>query len=114
MASTPAPLGQTVSALEGGVTSIPPTTAASNIDSWIIALDGNESLGVVRDGLQDLKQALAQTPLDGARIGALLTQLGAQTTSAASTADPESSAQVSRLGGLLSKAGSMLTTGNAA
>ena len=108
-----APLDQTVTALEGGLTSLTPSAAASNIDSWIETLGGTESLGTIRDGLQDLKTALTSTPLDGARIGALLTQLGAQTSSAAQTADPSASAQVGRLGSLLTKAGQSLTSGTA-
>ena len=107
------PLDQTVTALEGGLTSLSPSAATSNIDSWIETLGGNESLGTITDGLRDLKDALTSTPLDGARIGGLLTQLGAQTTSAASTADGASSAQVNRLGSLLSQAGKSLTSGNA-
>ena len=103
------PLDQTVTALEGGLTSLSPGAATSNIDAWIETLGGNESLGVVSDGLRDLRDALTSTPLDGARIGALLTELGAQTHNAASVGDPASAAQVSRLGALLSKAGQMLS-----
>lgn len=103
------PLDQTVTALEGGLTSLSPSAATSNIDSWIDTLDGNESLGTIADGLRDLKDALTASPLDGARIGTLLTQLGSQTSDAASTADAASSAQVGRLGALLSKAGQSLS-----
>lgn len=104
-----APLDQTISALDGGITSLSPSAATSNIDGWIETLSGNESLAGIASGLRDLKTALTSTPLDGARIGGLLTELGAQTRSAAATADPESSAKVARLGGLLENAGTALS-----
>lgn len=101
-------LDQTVAALDGGLTNLSPSAATANIDGWIDTLDGNESLGGIADDLRELRSALTASPLDGAAIGDLLVRLGAQTRSAASTADAGASAQLSRLGGLLESAGSAL------
>ena len=102
-------LDQTITALDGGLTSLSPQAATSNIDGWIQTLSGNESLAGIAGGLRELKTALTSSPLDGGKIGQLLTSLGSQTTSAAATADPESSAKVARLGGMLEKAGTALS-----
>lgn len=104
-----APLDQTITALDGGLTSLSPAAATSTIDGWIETLAGNESLAGVADGLRELKTALTASPLDGAQIGSLLVRLGAQTRSAAATADPASSVKVARLGGLLENAGAALS-----
>lgn len=105
-----APLDQTTAALDGGITSLSPSAATANIDGWIETLAGNETLAGIADDLRSLKAALTAQPLDGARIGELLVRLGAQTRSAAATADPASSAKVARLGGLLENAGTALAS----
>lgn len=105
-----APLDQTLSALDGGLAGLSPSAATATIDGWIDTLAGNESLAGIADGLRSLKTALTASPLDGARIGDLLVRLGAQTRSAAATADPAASAKVARLGGLLENAGTALSS----
>lgn len=105
-----APLDQTISALEGGLTGLSPAAATANIDGWIETLSGTESLAGIADGLHSLKAALTASPLDGARIGSLLVHLGAQTRSAAATADPAASVGVARLGALLENAGTALSS----
>ncbi len=104
-----APLEQTVAALDGGLTGLSPAAAAANIDGWIETLAGNESLSGIAADLRSLRAALTTQPLDGARIGGLLVRLGAQTRSAAATADPAASPAVARLGGLLENAGAALS-----
>ena len=103
-------LDQTIAALDGGLTGLSPSAATANIDGWISTLSGNESLAGIADDLRALRDALTSSPLDGAAIGDLLVRLGAQTTSAASTADAGASPQLSRLGGLLETAGNALSS----
>ena len=95
----------TVSALEGGVTSLPISAAVSNIEGWQTKLEGSDDPAVqaLSAQLGELSAALQTQPLDGAEIGRLLTSLGEGTSSVAG-----GDAQLSSLGSLLKRAGSSL------
>lgn len=103
-------LDTTVSALQSGVTNIPPEAAVTNIDGWAQRLQAanDPSLTSIADNLQQLSGMLSSGNLDGQAIGQLLTQLGSQTTSAAAQADSSSQSQLQDLGRLLSQAGGQL------
>ncbi len=106
-----ADLQTTVSALQSGVTNIPPEAAVTNIDGWVQRLRASNepSLENIADDLQQLRDMLSSGNLDGQSIGQLLTQIGSQTTSAAAQADSSSQRQLQELGRLLSQAGSQLS-----
>ncbi|MEM1055350.1 MAG: hypothetical protein AAGI52_07475 [Bacteroidota bacterium] len=93
---------------EGGITAIPAGAALDNINGWIAQLDGAEftNAAEIRQGLMDLSDQLQTDPLDGAAIGATLTDLGTWT--AESAPDNE---QIQTLAGALSAGGAALTGG---
>lgn len=101
-------LDQTISALQGGLTSVPPATAVSVIDSFEQQVQG---LGAseIASNLSSLKQLLTSGNATGAQIGQVLAQLGSQTTSAASGADASISSKLQQLGALLTEAGKSLS-----
>jgi hypothetical protein len=104
-------LNTTVSALQSGVTNIPPEAAITNIDGWAQRLQASNDpdLEQIADNLTQLRNMLSSGNLDGLAIGQLLTQLGSQTSSAASKADVSAQSQLQELGRLLSQAGSQLS-----
>ena len=101
-------LDQTISALQGGLTSVPPATAVSVIDSFEQQL---QSLGKseIASNLSSLKQLLTSGSATGADIAQALTQLGSQTKGAASGADAALSSKLQQLGELLTEAGKSLS-----
>lgn len=103
-------LDGTISALSGGLTSLSPTTAVSNIEGWESQLQssGKPELTSIADDLAALRQELTSGKLDGSAIGQLLSKLGQQTTSVAGSAEAGSKEKLSTLGSLLTKAGSAL------
>ena len=107
-ASSTTELDQTISALQGGLTSVPPATAVSVIDSFY---QQAQDLGAseIASNLSSLKQLLTSGNATGPEIGQVLTQLGSQTTSAASSADGAVSGKLQQLGQLLSEAGKSLS-----
>ena len=106
-----ADLSSTIQALQGDVTAMNPETAISNIESWEEQLEasGDETLQSIASGLGDLRNQLAQEPVDGAVVGETLSRLGQQTTQAAATAEVGVQEQLQQLGSLLSDAGARLT-----
>jgi len=100
-----ADLDSTISALQGGLTSLPPEAAVSNIESWQQQLQGTE----LATALEQLKGALTSGSADGQSIGQLLAQLGAQTSSSASDASGDAASKLQQLGQLLTQAGSSLS-----
>lgn len=94
---------------EGGITAIPAGAALDNINGWITQLDGAEftNAAEIRQGLMDLRDQLQADPLDGAAIGATLTNLGTWTAEAA----PDNE-QIQTLAGALTAGGSALTGGS--
>lgn len=91
----------------GGLTSLAPDAAVSNIDGWISKLEGNPDAAPIVENLRTLRTQLTATPIDGAAVGQTLTTLGEQTTSVAG-----GDAALEQLGSALSSAGQMLTSGN--
>lgn len=88
----------------GGLTSLAPTAAVSNIDAWIAQLDGVPAAAPVVANLRTLKSQLQAPTLDGMAIGMTLSELGEQTTAAAGA-----DASLRQLGQALSQAGSALS-----
>lgn len=101
-------LDQTISALQGGLTSVPPATAVSVIDSFEQQV---QDLGAseIASNLSSLKQLLTSGNATSQDIGQVLTQLGSQTTSAASGAEASISSKLQQLGHLLAEAGKSLS-----
>ena len=90
-----------------GLTAMAPATAVANIDQWIARLDGAdfENADEISGGLETLKDQLQTTPLDGAAIGATLTDLGTWTEQSAG-----GDAALTQLGQALAAAGQSLTS----
>jgi ABC-type transporter Mla subunit MlaD len=101
-------LDQTISALQGGIASVPAETAVSVIDSFekqVRDLGANN----IADNLVQLKQLLTSGSATGQDVSQVLTQLGSQTASAASGADASLASKLQQLGKLLSDVGSSLS-----
>jgi ABC-type transporter Mla subunit MlaD len=107
MNSADSTLDTTISALQGGLTSIDATTAVSVIDTWQQTLSG-AGLTDIADDLGQLKTALTSSNLDGAQIGEILSRLGSKTSAAAGTAPAEYESRLQQLGQLLSQSGTSL------
>ena len=88
----------------GGLTSLAPAAAVSNIDAWIARLDGTPAAAPVVANLRTLRSQLQAPTLDGMAIGMTLSELGEQTTAAAG-----GDASLTQLGQALSQAGSALS-----
>ena len=103
-------LDDTISALSGGITSLSPTTAISNIEGWESKLQatGKPALTGIAADLNALRAELSSGRLDGAAIGQLLSSLGKSTTDVADEADESNKGKLTTLGSLLTKAGSAL------
>lgn len=107
--STPtAEIDQAIATLQDNLlTSVPPTTALSLIDSFgqqVQDLGASE----IASNLSALKQLLTSGSATGFDIGQVLVQLGSQTTSTASGADASISSKLQQLGQLLIEAGNSL------
>ena len=98
----------TIAAAGTDLTALAPAAAVENIDGWIAKLEGDQ-FADVRANLTELKAQLTATPLDGAAIGATLTELGEQTTASAAGASSSSQEGLRTLGGALSATGARLT-----
>ena len=96
----------TIAAAGDDITAIDGAAALANINGWINTLDGQTfpNATEIRDGLISLKEQLEADPLDGAAIGAILTDLGTWT--AASAPD---NAEIQTLAGALTAGGAKLT-----
>ena len=103
-------LDGTISALSGGITSLSPTTAVSNIESRESQLkaSADPKLSGIAADLNALKAELTSGKLDGSAIGKLLVQLGTATSGVSGQAEASSQSKLATLGGLLTKAGSAL------
>lgn len=104
-------LENTNAALEGGITSLAPSTAVRIIDQWHGTLKNAErdELNAIANLLAALKDELQADHPDGRAIGSLMLRLGEQTTNAAAEADDARlSPKLERLGTLLSRAGTSL------
>lgn len=77
-------LQQTLSALQGGITSVDPSTAASNVSSWHQTLNGVPGAETLCNHLAQLKTALESGDLQGA--ASILPGLGSETQKLAASA----------------------------
>lgn len=71
-------VGGTVDLLSGGIGRVSPSVAIQTIDLWLVRLDTVSLGGVaeVRDDLDELRDLLQSSPLDGRAIGLTLKRLG--------------------------------------
>lgn len=90
----------TIALLQGDLTAIPPEVAISTIEAWQQQLQGTE----IAETLGELKLAL-DNGTGGSSMGDLLTDLGSQTSTAASSAPENQVSRLQRLGQLLTQAG---------
>ncbi|PPK85033.1 hypothetical protein CLV84_1922 [Neolewinella xylanilytica] len=75
-------LDATVSAVEsagGDITALDPSTAVSNIDSWISELGTMDGTDEIVSDLQDLKTQLTAETIDGSAVSELLSSLAEET-----------------------------------
>ena len=106
-------LDQTAAALEGGIGTLAPRTAVSVITTWHDTLKNSDrsDLHVIAQLLAELRDALERDTLDGPAIGDLLLRLGEQTTAAAASADDARiTPRLERLGTMLTRGGTTLTS----
>ena len=111
LAQSDAPtVDETISALQGGLTSVPIDAAVANIEGWQSQLEGSDDpivQGIVTS-LGELSTALQADTVNSTEVGNLLTSLGADTISAAEDAGD---GQLTNLGNLLLEAGTSLVSG---
>ncbi|WP_303312612.1 hypothetical protein [Hymenobacter sp. BT730] len=104
-----AQLTATLKALQEGLTSLPLSTAHTNIDDWqnLLEQSGIPALQDVVRELGNLQSLLSSGDLNQntVAIGRSLSMLGAQTTQAAATATPETRSDLTRLADMLLRAG---------
>lgn len=100
-------IDQVISALKGGLTSVPPATAVQVIDSFEQQVRG---LGAteIADNLTKLKGLLTSGSASPQDLSQTLSQLGSQTSASAGGADPALTSKLQELGQLLSGAGQSL------
>ncbi|MGB3801877.1 MAG: hypothetical protein WA952_18810 [Lewinella sp.] len=75
-------LQSTISAVEGAggdITALQPSTAVSNIDSWISELGNMDGTDEIVSDLQELKTELTADNIDGGSVSTLLSSLADQT-----------------------------------
>lgn len=96
-----ADLNGTISALKGGLTSIPAEAAVSNIESW--EKDLKDAAPEIATLLGQLKAALVNGTATPDSLSKLLSSIGEKTSAAGA-----GSKEVAELGSLLKKAGSSL------
>jgi L-fucose isomerase-like protein len=101
-------LNQTIKALQGGLTSIPPMTALSLINDFEQQMSRLGATQVAND-LEELKHLLKSGTATSSAIGQVLISLGSQTKSAATSAEPTVSKQLMQLGELLASTGASLS-----
>jgi hypothetical protein len=101
-------LEQTITAFQGGLTSIPPMKALSLIGGFEQQM---RSLGAtqIASDLEELKHLLTSGTATSSAIGQVLISLGSQTKSAAASAEPTVSSKLMQLGELLAATGASLS-----
>ncbi len=98
-----ADLNGTISALKGGLTSIPAEAAVSNIESW--EKDLKDAAPEIATALGQLKAALLNGSATPESLSKLLSSLGEKTSSAGS-----GNKQLEELGSLLKNAGTSVAS----
>lgn len=106
MAQT-ADLNSTISALQGGLTSLPPEAALANIESWQQQLQG--AAPELASTLGELKSALSSGNANGQSIAQALNKLATQTSDAGKSAGGDAGSQLQQLGQMLTQAASSLS-----
>ncbi|SMB88143.1 hypothetical protein SAMN00120144_1172 [Hymenobacter roseosalivarius DSM 11622] len=104
-------LAGTVHALQGGLTSLPLSTAHTNIDTWQETLQqsGIPELQDIDRELGNLQSLLSDANgIDGEAVGQSLDILGTQTLQAAAHATPDAQTALRALGDLLLQHGAKL------
>ncbi|MBW4471888.1 MAG: hypothetical protein KME45_15995 [Stenomitos rutilans HA7619-LM2] len=96
--------------LQGDLTEVDTDTAVGAIDHWygLLHKSDNESLKEISNGLKELKQILKRKNANASDIAEALTQLGEQTSEAASEAHRGLKGPIQKFGKLLSKTGKSL------
>lgn len=109
--STTTQLDAIVSAAEGGLTSLSGSAAIAAIDPIREKLhnSGQPTLEGIADDLDELKDKLDDTPINGREVGTILSRVGPKVTTAAAL--PGAPAQLTRLGTLLTSSGRTLSGG---
>ena len=95
----------TISALEGGLTNLAIPAAIENINGWIQQIEAADFEGSedLVDSLEELREELGDTPIDGDDVGDVLIELGEDTATAGA-----GNAGLERLAALLVSAGESL------
>ena len=106
MAQT-ADLNSTISALQGGLTSLPPEAALANIESWQQQVQG--AAPEVASALGELKTALSSGNASGQSIAQVLKKLGTQASDAGKSAGGDAGSQLQQLGQMLTQAAGSLS-----
>jgi hypothetical protein len=101
-------LEQTITAFQGGLTSIPPMKALSLIGDFEQQM---RSLGAtqIASDLEELKHLLTSGTATSSAISKVLVSLGSQTKSAAASAEPTVSSKLMQLGELLAFTGASMS-----
>ena len=106
-ASQAADLGSTISALQGGLTSLPAAAAVANIESWQQQLQG--AAPEIASSLGELKSLLSSGNADAQSIAQALKKIGTQTSDAGTSTGGDAGSQVQQLGQMLTQAASSLS-----
>lgn len=100
-----------ISAAEGGLTKLPAAAAVAAIDPIREKLhnSGQPTLEGIADDLDDLKDKLDDTPVNGREIGTILSRMGPKVTAASKEPAAGAAAdRLARLGTLLTNGGTTL------
>lgn len=100
-----ADLDTTISALQGGLTSIPAEAALANIESWQAQL--KDAAPEIANALGELKSQLANGNTSG--IAQALKQVGSKTSEVAASAGGDAGTKAQQLGQMLNQAGNSLS-----
>lgn len=104
-------LESTVSLLNEGIPALSPLAADSIIERWLNTLAEHPELNDVATTLGVLRSEITSKPIDGNRVGEILSRLGERTSEAAAKAEDDGvRSHVERLGKILSKGGAALTS----
>jgi hypothetical protein len=98
---------QTITAFQGGLTSIPPMKALSLIGDFEQQTRGVGATQIAND-LEELKHLLTSGTATSSAIGKVLVSLGSQTKRAAVSAESTVSSKLMQLGELLASTGASL------
>ena len=106
-ASQPADLGSTISALQGGLTSLLASASVANIESWQQQLQG--AAPEIASSLGELKSLLSSGSANAQTIAQALKKLGTQVSAAGTSTGGDAGSQVQQLGQMLTQAASSLS-----